>query len=199
MADKKPKESKEGKIILERVYNVPLRKEWLKAPMHKRAKKAIRGLRIFLARHMKAEFENIKVGMWANEHIWARGTKNPPHHIKVKAAKDDTGIVRVELTELTVRQKIMQEKSDKSKSEAEKKGKKEAKEEKKETKAEAKKVEEKREETSEEKKEEKEVMKKPETMEPKEFVHEHKHEQEHSHQTKPQRGPTHPHRVTLQK
>jgi len=193
MADKKPKESKETKIVLERAYNVPLRKEWLKAPMHKRAKKAIRGLRLFLARHMKAEFENIKVGMWANEHIWAKGTKNPPHHIKVKAAKDDTGIVRAEITELTVRQKIMQEKSDKSKSEAEKKGKKETKEEKKETKVETKKEEEKREETSEEKKEEKEIMKQDIVS------HEHKHELEHSHQTKKERGPTHPHRVTLQK
>jgi len=183
MADKKPKaESKEAKIILERVYNVPLRKEWLKAPSHKRAKKAIRGLRLFLAQHMKAEFENIKVGMWANEHIWAQGTKKPPHHIQVKATKDDAGIVRAELTEFTVRQKIMQERSDKLKAELDKKpAKKEEKKEetkKDETKSEAKKEEEKKEEISIEKKEEKEVMKQEVVS------HEHKHEQEKAHQIK---------------
>ena len=31
---------KEPKVVLERTYNVPLRKEWLKAPKWKRAKKA---------------------------------------------------------------------------------------------------------------------------------------------------------------
>ena len=186
MADKKTKEKKETKIILERVYNVPLRKGWLKAPTHKRAKKAVRTLREFLARHMKTEFENVKVGMWANEHLWAQGTKKPPHHIQVKATKDSEGIVKAEIAELTVRQKIMQEKSDKQKAELEKKPakKEEKKETKTETKAETKKEEEKKEEISKEKKEEEKVMKKPETMEPKEFIHEHKHEQEKAHQVK---------------
>ena len=189
MADKKTKEKKEAKIVLERIYNVPLRKGWLKAPMHKRAKKAVRTLREFLAQHMKADFENIKVGMWANEHLWAKGTKKPPHHIQVKATKDSEGIVRAEILEMTVRQKIMQERSDKQKAELEKKPakKEEKKETKAETKAEAKKEEEKKEEASVEKKEEKEVMKKEA------ITHEHKHEQEKAYPIKKEKhtAPTH--------
>jgi large subunit ribosomal protein L31e len=180
-ADKKTKETKEAKIVLERVYNVPLRKGWLKAPRHKRAKKAVRTMREFLAQHMKTEFGNVRIGMWANEHLWAQGTKKPPHHIQVKVTKDSEGIVRAELVELTLRQKIMQERSNKQKAEQESKGKKEEKKETKtETKAEAKKEEEKKEELSVEKKEEKEVMKQ-------EVI---KHEASHSHETKKVKGPT---------
>ena len=54
MADKK-KKKEEKKIILERVYNVPLRKEWLKSPKNKRAKKAVTALKKFLVRHMKSD------------------------------------------------------------------------------------------------------------------------------------------------
>ena len=98
MAEEKKENKKEAKVILERSYNVPLRKEWLKAPMHKRAKKAIRGLRLFIARHMKAEdMESVKVERWANEKIWSRGTTNPPHHLAVITKKYDDGTVRVEL------------------------------------------------------------------------------------------------------
>ena len=45
-AEKKPE------IVLERTYNVPLRKEWLKVPKYKRAKKAVTALRQFLVKHM---------------------------------------------------------------------------------------------------------------------------------------------------
>lgn len=91
---------------LEREYIIPLRKEWLKAPSFKRAKKAVRGVREFLARHMKAEFDDIKVGRFLNEQLWERGMKNPPHKVKIKAIKEG-GIVRAELAELTEAQKKM--------------------------------------------------------------------------------------------
>ena len=87
----------ESKIVLERTYNVPLRRTWLYTPRYRRAKRAVNALREFMARHMKAEFENIKVGKYANLEIWKNGIKNPPHHIKVDAKKDDKGIVTVEI------------------------------------------------------------------------------------------------------
>jgi len=90
----------EAKKILEREYIIPLRKEWLKAVKHKRAKKAVRAIKEFLAKHMKAEFENIKVGKWLNNELWRRGIKKPAAKIKVKAVKDEKGIVRAELFEL---------------------------------------------------------------------------------------------------
>ena len=46
--------------ILERTYNVPLRKEFLKVPKYKRAKKAVTALKQFLVKHMKSD--NIKIG-----------------------------------------------------------------------------------------------------------------------------------------
>ena len=144
---------------LERTYIVPLRREWLKAPKHKRAKKAVKALREFLSRHMKAELEDVKIGKWANQAIWARGIKKPMHKIKIKASKDEKGIIRAELFELSEKSKKIDAKekelADKQKTEKEKK--KEAAEKEKEL---EKKAEEKIKETSEdkEKKEEEKIM-----------------------------------------
>lgn len=80
---------------LERVYNVPLRKEWLKVPRYQRAAKAMRGLRAFLTRHMKTD--NVIIGPFVNMEVWSHGMKNPPHHVKVNAIKEDDGTVTVEL------------------------------------------------------------------------------------------------------
>jgi len=80
---------------IERVYNVPLRKEFQKAPPYKRAKKAMAALKSFLIKHMNSE--NIKVGNYLNELIWARGIKRPPHHVKINVVKDDKGMVVAEL------------------------------------------------------------------------------------------------------
>ena len=81
---------------LERTYNVPLRKEYRKAPKYKRAKKAVKALREFIAKHMKAALDNVKIGKYANLEIWKKGIKNPPHHIKVLAVKEEEK-VNVEL------------------------------------------------------------------------------------------------------
>ncbi|MBU0667406.1 MAG: 60S ribosomal protein L31 [Nanoarchaeota archaeon] len=86
---------KKLKIILERTYNVPLRKGWLKAPRYKRTNRAVVELRSFLSRHMKSE--DLKIGKKLNELMWQHGIKNPPHHVKVNAKKDEDGVVKVEL------------------------------------------------------------------------------------------------------
>jgi len=143
-------------MAIEREYNVPLRREFMKAPKHKRANKATKALREFLAKHMKTDIENVKISKWINQQIWNRGMKKPPHHLKVKVIKDDKGIVNAELSVLP--QKAISEK----KQEEEKKGKlEEKKKEKAEKKEEVKeeKKEEKEKEVAEEKKEEKEKEK----------------------------------------
>ena len=71
-------------------------------PKYKRAKKAITTLRVFMIKHMKAIKDEkgriqLKVGKYLNEEIWKRGMRNPPHHVKVDAKKDDKGLVTVEL------------------------------------------------------------------------------------------------------
>lgn len=89
-------------IKLERIYNVPLRKEFMKTVIYKRTMKAIKALRKFLQKHMKCE--NVKIGRYANMELHKGGRKHPPHHIKVKAVKTvekikgkDIEIVRAEL------------------------------------------------------------------------------------------------------
>lgn len=91
MADKKA----EAKIVVERMYNVPLRKGFQKAPKYRRAKKATNVLREFLVKHMKSD--NIKIGKFLNMAMWKRGIKNPPHHVKVNVTKDSEGVVKAEL------------------------------------------------------------------------------------------------------
>lgn len=80
---------------LERTYNVPLRKEYMKAPRWNRTKKAVTALRQFLAKHMKSE--DVHLSKELNEAMWKHGIKNPPHHIKIKAMKDDKGVVKADL------------------------------------------------------------------------------------------------------
>ena len=75
------KKEEASKIILERTYNIPLRRETLKAPSYRKAKKAITAIREFIGRHMKSG--NVAVGKYLNLKVWEHGIKNPPHHVKV--------------------------------------------------------------------------------------------------------------------
>ena len=97
---------------LERQYTIPLRRLWLKAPRYRRAKKAVMGIRLFLERHMKSDINDVKIGRWLNELLWERGIKNPPHKVRVNVSKDDKGIVKVELIDISERAKKIQAKED---------------------------------------------------------------------------------------
>ena len=111
---------KEAKKVLEREYIVPLRKGWLKVPEYKRANKAVKTLKEFLARHMKIynnDLRNIKLDIDLNNEIRFRGMKKPPAKIKVKAVKFEDGIVRVELVDIPEKLKfkrLREEKKDKA-------------------------------------------------------------------------------------
>lgn len=89
------KEEKKKKIVLERTYNVPLRREYLKAPNWKRTPKAVRALKAFITKHTKSD--NIRIGIYLNRFIWKDGIKNPPHHVKIDVKKDETGLVLAEI------------------------------------------------------------------------------------------------------
>lgn len=82
-------------ITLERTYTIPLRREFLKVANWRRTEKAVTAVKEFMVRHMKSK--NVKIGKAVNEELWKHGIKNPPHHIKVIATKDDKGMVKVEL------------------------------------------------------------------------------------------------------
>jgi large subunit ribosomal protein L31e len=89
------KQDANPKITLERTYNVPLRKEFQKAPKYRRAKKAGMALRQFLSKHMKSD--TVKIGRHLNMKLWKNGIKNPPHHVNVAVKKFDDGVVEAEL------------------------------------------------------------------------------------------------------
>jgi len=78
----------------EKIYVIPLRRDFLKAPNYKRSERAISTIREFLIRHTKAE--QVKIGRYLNLEIWKHGRKNPPGKIKVKVLKQDN-ITKVEL------------------------------------------------------------------------------------------------------
>lgn len=71
---------------LERTYNIPLRREWLKSPKYRRAKKAASAVREFLQKHMKTK--DVKIGKNLNEELWKHGIKNPPSMVKVTVIKE---------------------------------------------------------------------------------------------------------------
>lgn len=103
-------------MTLERTYNIPLRKEWLRAPKYRRAKRAVHAVQNFLMKHMKAT--EVKVGQHLNMLIWSKGIKNPPHHVEVKAIKDDKGVCFAELVNAPAAQVEEVKKAPEAKAEA---------------------------------------------------------------------------------
>jgi large subunit ribosomal protein L31e len=79
---------------LTRTYIVPLGVVF-EAPPYRRAKVAIRVIREFTMRHMKAT--EVSVDTEVNELIWARGIKSPPRRITLEMERDEDGVVSVKL------------------------------------------------------------------------------------------------------
>ena len=73
----------------EKIYTVPLRKGFLKAPGYDRSRKAKVTLKEFLEKHLKKE---VKIGKYLNLELWKRGRKHPPSKIQVRIEerKDET-------------------------------------------------------------------------------------------------------------
>lgn len=92
-ANEEKKEPK-GEIVEERVYTVPLSRAWI-MPISKRAPRAVRILRAFIKRHMKAEDDSIIISEEVNEKIWSRGIEKPPRKIRVRVVKDKDGVITV--------------------------------------------------------------------------------------------------------
>jgi len=82
-------------MVIERTYNVPLRKGFINKAKYKKAKKAVSTLKEFLKQHLKSD--KILIGKNLNEYLWKDGIKNPPHHVKVTVIKEDDGTVKAEL------------------------------------------------------------------------------------------------------
>jgi large subunit ribosomal protein L31e len=105
------KKEQKAKPVLERNYNIPLRKEFLKVARYKRTNRAASSVRSFLVRHMKSD--NVRLGPRLNMKLWERGIRNPPHHINVTAVKYEEGNVKAELVGFPVEAEKKEEKKDK--------------------------------------------------------------------------------------
>jgi large subunit ribosomal protein L31e len=86
----------EAAPAVERVYTVPLRKEYLKQTRIQRANRAVNALQKFLIRHTKAE--KVRVSPMVNDFIWQRGAKKPPSKVKIKV-RIEAGVATARLPE----------------------------------------------------------------------------------------------------
>ncbi len=107
---------------LERLYTVPLGDAY-EAVRQKRVPKAVKLLRAFIERHMKAKGMKITLSTALNEHLWAHSIQRPPRRIKVRLIKDDDA-VRAYLSDEKVEE---QKKKEEKKGEEKKPGKEEQK------------------------------------------------------------------------
>jgi len=92
-----PEAEEEGKeeieVVEEKFYTISLRHVWVVTPRGKRAPRAVRDVRAFVSRHMKAE--EVAISNEINSAIWSRGINKPPRKITVRAVKDKEGKVIV--------------------------------------------------------------------------------------------------------
>jgi large subunit ribosomal protein L31e len=95
-----PEERREEEedIVEERIYTVPLGRAWI-GPRRKHSPRAIRLLRGFIVRHMKADEGSIRITNEVNEKIWSRGIEKPPRKVRIRATRDTEGIVTVRVAE----------------------------------------------------------------------------------------------------
>lgn len=105
---------------LERIYTVPLGGAY-EAVRNKRVPRAVRILRTFIARHMKADGERILLSTALNEFLWQRSIQKPPRRIKLRLVKD-AGVIKAYLPD----EKPEEPKKEDKKAEAKKEEKKEA-------------------------------------------------------------------------
>ena len=87
-------EENEKVEALSRTYMVPLGIAF-EAPRYRRSKVAIRMIKEFATRHMKAT--EVSISEEVNEQIWSRGIKKPPRRIRLDMERDEDGIVSVKL------------------------------------------------------------------------------------------------------
>ncbi len=147
----------------ERAYTIPLRTVYNRAKRAVRAKRAMKYIREFIARHMKVSEENVKIHVSVNHVVWQRGIQKPPRKVKVVAVKDGETVwvytpeERAKLVEATKKKARAKKKAEKSEEKKEQKA--EVKEEKPAKKSTKKKTASKKSAKKEEKAEEKEEIK----------------------------------------
>ena len=70
-------------------YTIPLRRDYRSKPKYKRAKRAIKTIHVFTAKHMNTDEDNVRLSPHLNEVIWQNGARNPPGKVKVMMHERD--------------------------------------------------------------------------------------------------------------
>jgi large subunit ribosomal protein L31e len=83
----------EIEVVEEKIYTIPLRHVWDVTPRGRRAPRAVRDVRDFVSRHMKAE--EVSISNEINSALWSRSINKPPRKITIRAVKDKEGKVVV--------------------------------------------------------------------------------------------------------
>ena len=83
----------EIEVVEEKTYTIPLRHVWVVTPRGKRAPRAVRDVRDFVTRHMKAE--DVAISNEMTPAICSLSINKPPRKITVRAVKDKEGKVIV--------------------------------------------------------------------------------------------------------
>lgn len=104
---------------LERIYTVPLGKAY-ETVRNKRAPRAVKILRTFITRHMKADGERIILSENINKLIWIRSIQKPPRRIKVRLIKEGETIKAYLADEKIEAPKKVEDKKDAKKEEQKK-------------------------------------------------------------------------------
>jgi large subunit ribosomal protein L31e len=91
------KEEVEGEeeieVVEEKTYTIPIAKLGYTTDRGHRAPRAVRDVKKYVSRHMKAD--EVSISNEINATIWARGINKPPRKIVVRAVKDKEGKVVV--------------------------------------------------------------------------------------------------------
>ncbi len=90
MADKKPPAAEE------KIFTIPLRREYLLATRVQRTKKTVIGVKKYVLKHTHAS--EVKISQKLNDSLWTSGAKKPLRSIKVKVSVSE-GIANTRLPE----------------------------------------------------------------------------------------------------
>jgi len=107
--DRSGKESK-----TEAIYVIPLRRVYW-GRRRNRAARAVKYVRMFIARHFGVDPRDVIIYNDVNEYIWQRGIEKPPRYVRVRAVKvsekEGEGYrVKVMLVSRTAEEKTAREK-----------------------------------------------------------------------------------------
>lgn len=90
-------------VKLERIYTVSLGEAY-ETTRNKRVPRAVKILRAFIGRHMKADGERILLSEGLNKLLWVKSIQKPPRRVKVRLVKDE-GVIRAYLPDEKMEEK----------------------------------------------------------------------------------------------